>query len=57
MQELKGVPIWLKKLLLGPVVKLNSLRSFHISCLLIHLKHAFESEFASDIKDMSFVLS
>ena len=36
LQELwQGVPIWLKKFLLGPIVKLNSLCSFQVSCLLI----------------------
>ena len=34
----------------------NSLCSFHVSCLLIHLEHVFESEFASGIKDVTFVL-
>ena len=33
----QGVPIWLKKFLLGPIVKLNSLCSFQVSSLLIHL--------------------
>ena len=40
-----------KKFLLGPTVKLNSLGSFHVSCLLIHLEQVFESKFASGIKD------
>ena len=35
---------------------MNGLCSFHVSCLSIHLVHAFESEFASGIKDMTFVL-
>ena len=35
---MQGVPIWLKKFLLGPIAKLNnSLCSFQVSCLLIHL--------------------
>ena len=33
----EGVPIWLKKFLLGPIVKLNSICSFQVSSLLIHL--------------------
>ena len=38
LQELtQGVPIRLKKFLLGPIVKLNSLCSFQGSCLLINL--------------------
>ena len=52
MYELtQGVPIWPKKFLLGPTVKLNSLCSFHVSCSSIHLEHVFESKFASGIKD------
>ena len=40
MQELtQGVPVWLEKFLLSPIVKLNSLCSFHISCLLTHPEH------------------
>ena len=54
---MQGVPIWLKKFLLGPVVeKYSSLCSFHVSCLLIHLVHVLESEFASGSKDVAFVL-
>ena len=45
-----------QKVLTCPIVKLNSLGSFHISCLLIHLVHVFASEFASGIKDVTFVL-
>ena len=44
--------MWLRKFLLGPIVKLNSLCSFQVSCLLIHLEHVFESEFASGMKDV-----
>ena len=36
--------------------QLNSLCSFHASCLLIHVVHVFESEFTSGIKDVTFVL-
>ena len=36
--------------------QLNNLCSFHISCLLIHFVHVFESEFASGIKGVTFVL-
>ena len=45
-----------RDILLGLIVKLNSLCSFHVSCLLIHLGHVFESGFASGIKDVTFVL-
>ena len=34
----------------------SGLCSFHVSCLLIHLVHVFEPEFASGIKDVTFVL-
>ena len=57
MQEpTQGVPIWLKKLLLGPIVKLNSPCSFQVSCLLNHFEHLFESKCASGIKEVTFVL-
>ena len=36
--------------------QLNSLCSFHVSCLLIHLVHVLESEFALGINDVTFVL-
>ena len=42
-----GVPRWLKKFLLGPIV----FSVLHVSCLLIHF--VFESEFVSDIKDVT----
>ena len=42
----QGVPIWLEKFLLGPIVKTSLV--YAVSRLLIHLLHVFESEFASD---------
>ena len=49
---MQGVPIWLKKFLLGPIVKLSSLCSFHVACSLIHFEHVFGSELASGIKEV-----
>ena len=53
---MQGVPIWLKKFLLGPIVEEQcNLFSFHVSCLLVHLMHVLESEFDSGSKHVTFV--
>ena len=51
---MQGVPIWLEKFLLGPIVKESLVHA--VSRLLIHLLHVFESEFASGVKDVTTVL-